>query len=168
MAINERIKALRKELGLTQKDFSEKIGIKRNTLSYIESGNSTVTDSNIKLICEKFNINETWLRTGEGEKERRDDNTLLKKFLEHGNSKDKAFIEVFLSMPDDAREAVISFVEESAARFKTLETQYGYSTPHNEMERMCHNNRNVSDEARTAIDNEEKNKDASLLQRTVS
>lgn len=168
MAINERIKALRKELGLTQKDFSERIGIKRNTLSYIESGNSTVTDSNIKLICEKFNINETWLRTGEGEKERRDDNTLLKKFLEHGNIKDKAFIEVFLSMPDDAREAVISFVEESAARFKTLETQYEYSTPHNEMERMCHNNRNVSDEARTAIDNEEKNKDASLLQRTVS
>ena len=34
--MNKRIKELRKALKLTQKDFSEKIGIKQSTASYLE------------------------------------------------------------------------------------------------------------------------------------
>ena len=65
--MNERIKELRKALGLTQQEFSEKIGIKRNTVAQYETGRNLPIDAVISLICREFRVNETWLRTGEGE-----------------------------------------------------------------------------------------------------
>lgn len=68
MTINERIRYLRKdELGLTQAEFAEKLGLKQGSFSSIESGNATVTDRTIKAICMVFNVREEWLRAGEGE-----------------------------------------------------------------------------------------------------
>ena len=65
--MNERIRKIRKEKGLTLEKFGEKIGIQKATLSKIENGTVTLTDRNITSICREFNVNETWLRTGEGE-----------------------------------------------------------------------------------------------------
>lgn len=65
--MDERIKELRKALGLTQQEFSDKIGVKRNTIAQYESGRNSPIDAVISLICREFNVNETWLRTGEGE-----------------------------------------------------------------------------------------------------
>lgn len=65
MNINERIKHLRKNvLKLTQEQFSEGLHITRSSLSVIEIGKSVVTDRNIITICEKYNVNESWLREG--------------------------------------------------------------------------------------------------------
>lgn len=65
MNINERIKHLRKNvLKLTQEQFSEDLHITRSSLSVIEIGKSVVTDRNIITICEKYNVNESWLREG--------------------------------------------------------------------------------------------------------
>lgn len=65
--MNERIKALRKELGLTQQQFADLMKVKRNTVATYEMGRSIPSDSAIALICEKCNVNENWLRTGNGE-----------------------------------------------------------------------------------------------------
>lgn len=65
--MGERIKELRKFLGLTQQEFSEKIGVKRNTVAQYEMGRNPPIDTVITLICREYNVNETWLRTGEGE-----------------------------------------------------------------------------------------------------
>lgn len=65
--MNDRIKELRKALGLTQQDFSERIGVKRNTVAQYEIGRNPPNDTVITLICREFNVNEEWLRTGEGE-----------------------------------------------------------------------------------------------------
>ena len=65
--MDERIKELRKALGLTQQEFSDKIGVKRNTIAQYESGRNSPIDAVISLICREFNVNEEWLRTGEGE-----------------------------------------------------------------------------------------------------
>lgn len=64
--MNARIRELRKALGLTQKAFAERIGLKQNAISYMEKENATVTEHNIKTICAQFSVNEDWLRTGEG------------------------------------------------------------------------------------------------------
>lgn len=64
--MNERIKEIRKALGLTQEEFGKRLGIKRNTLSQIENGVNNVTDQVVKLICSEFGIREEWIRTGEG------------------------------------------------------------------------------------------------------
>lgn len=65
--MNERLKKLRKELGLTMEAFGQTIGIGKSTISMIESDNASLTDRNINIICEKFHVNEEWLRTGEGD-----------------------------------------------------------------------------------------------------
>ena len=65
--MEKRIKYLRKNLNLTQQQFAEKIGIKRNTLAQYETGRNEPIDAVLNLICREFNVNETWLRTGEGE-----------------------------------------------------------------------------------------------------
>ena len=64
--MRERVKALRKELGLNQVDFAERLGVTQTSLSMLELGRSAVTEKTIKLICMTFNVNEHWLRTGEG------------------------------------------------------------------------------------------------------
>lgn len=65
--MNERIKELRKFLHLTQAEFGERIGVKANTVTNYETGLRTPMDSTIKAICDTYNVNERWLRTGEGE-----------------------------------------------------------------------------------------------------
>ena len=63
----ERIKTVRKALNLTQQEFSDRLGIKRNTLANYETGRNVPVDAVFALICREFNVNEVWLRTGEGE-----------------------------------------------------------------------------------------------------
>ena len=63
----ENIKALRTQKGLTQEQVAELLGVSKQAISRIEHGVSNVTEQMIKSICREFNVNETWLRTGEGE-----------------------------------------------------------------------------------------------------
>ena len=65
--MNERIKELRKALDLTQQEFADRLGIKRGAVANYEIGRNTPIDSVIILLCREFRVNETWLRTGEGE-----------------------------------------------------------------------------------------------------
>lgn len=65
--MNERIKEVRKSLGLTQQEFADRIGVKRNTVATYEGGRNIPIDSVVSLICKEFNVNEEWLRAGEGE-----------------------------------------------------------------------------------------------------
>lgn len=65
--MNERLKKLRKTLDLTQQKFGERIGVKGNTIAQYELGRNEPIDAVINLICREFNVNEEWLRTGEGD-----------------------------------------------------------------------------------------------------
>ena len=67
MNILDRIRLIRKTLGLNQEEFALRIGLTQTGLSMIEVGRTALTDKNIKLICTTFAINEDWLRTGTGE-----------------------------------------------------------------------------------------------------
>jgi transcriptional regulator with XRE-family HTH domain len=63
----DRIRAIRKELGVNQGEFARRIGLTQAGMSLIELGKSKLTEQNVKLICVTFNADEHWLRTGEGE-----------------------------------------------------------------------------------------------------
>lgn len=65
--MNNRINQIRTCLKMNQSDFGDKIGIGQAGVSAIEKGIRNITDRNIQLICEKFNVNEEWLRTGKGD-----------------------------------------------------------------------------------------------------
>lgn len=64
--MTERLKTVRKALHLTQQDMADRLGLKRNTIATYEIGKAQPSDRTIADICREFNINEAWLRTGEG------------------------------------------------------------------------------------------------------
>ncbi|MCC0740554.1 helix-turn-helix domain-containing protein [Clostridioides sp. ZZV14-5902] len=66
--IKDRIKEIREDAGLSQKDFGSKVKLSRSQISCYEKGIRDATDRSIKDICREFDINENWLRFGEGEK----------------------------------------------------------------------------------------------------
>lgn len=65
--MKERIKSIRKSLGLTQEQFSDKLNLSRNYIAQLEIGTKVPSDRTISDMCREYNINEQWLRTGEGE-----------------------------------------------------------------------------------------------------
>ena len=67
MTQGERVKEVRKSLGLTLEKFGEKIGLKKNSVSQIENGKNSLTEQVVKAICREFSVDYMWLTTGEGE-----------------------------------------------------------------------------------------------------
>lgn len=67
MTQGERVREVRKSLGLTLEKFGEQIGIKKAAVSKIEKGENSLTDANIKAICREYSVDYIWLTTGEGE-----------------------------------------------------------------------------------------------------
>lgn len=65
--MHERLKQLRKTLDLTQQEFADRIGSKRNTIAKYETETNTPSAAVISLICREFRVNEKWLREGTGE-----------------------------------------------------------------------------------------------------
>lgn len=65
--IGERIKAVRKSLKISQREFAERIGIAQNTVASYETGLREPSNQVILAICREFGVDERWLRTGEGE-----------------------------------------------------------------------------------------------------
>ena len=65
--MKDRIRKIRRNLDLTQQEFADKLGIKRNTIANYESGRNEPIDAVVSFICREFNVSEEWLRTGAGE-----------------------------------------------------------------------------------------------------
>ena len=67
LPLHERIDALIKALGINQTRFAERINVSRSYVSQMCIGNKVPADRTISDICREFDVNEVWLRTGEGE-----------------------------------------------------------------------------------------------------
>ena len=65
--LKDRFKELRKELNVTQQEFADKLKISRNFVAQIEMGSKVPSDRTIDDVCREFNVNEEWLRTGNGD-----------------------------------------------------------------------------------------------------
>lgn len=66
MMQGERVKAVRKIKEMSMEQFGERLGVQKSAISKIENGTRGLTEQMIKSICREFNVNEVWLRTGEG------------------------------------------------------------------------------------------------------
>ena len=122
--MNNRIKELRLDLGLSQEALGKQIKIGRSSVSKLESGENNPSDQTISLICKEFNVNEDWLRTGEGG----DENRYIKVtpyqraynrfgyIMENSTPTKKAtlsmLLELLYTVPDDAWDAIIKEFEE--------------------------------------------------------
>lgn len=118
--MNERIKKLRKALDLTQQEFGDRIGIKRNTLANYEIGRNEPIDAVISLICREFNVSETWLRTGEGEMFREKTGGALETLAEqYGLSRGAlALVEEFVNLKPDIQQAFVDYAVKVAQSYQ--------------------------------------------------
>ena len=120
MTQGERVKKIRKSLGLTTEKFGEKLGIQRSAVSKIENGRCSLTDSNIKAIHREFNVDYIWLTTGEGEMFVDSDDEFRKKIDRIMASEDdtrKILFKSLIDASDDDIAAIKQFIKNTAALF---------------------------------------------------
>lgn len=91
MTLGERVKEIRKAQDMTLEEFGKRLNVTKVTMSNIERGNRSLTERMLKDICREFNINEEWLRTGEGDmiqklSEEEEIATLVSDLLEDGKA----------------------------------------------------------------------------------
>lgn len=104
MTQNERVKEVRKTLGLTLEKFGDRLGIKKAAVSKIEKGENSLTDANIKAICREFSVDYMWLTTGEGEMFVETDDDFFERIdriMAGENETRKNMIKMLLYAPDD-------------------------------------------------------------------
>lgn len=112
--MNTRIKKIRRFFDLTQQAFAERIGMKQNTIALLESGKNSASERTILAICREFGVNETWLRTGEGEMlDPHADDALENLAREKGLSRaELVLIEKFLNLKPEVRRALVDYAVE--------------------------------------------------------
>lgn len=110
--MNERIKQVRRSLGITQQEFAERIGLKQNSIALIESGKRNTSDLVILAICREFKVNEGWLRYGEGKMNKPDPVTELDALAEKFDmsNAEKIFLEEYFKLKREERDGMFSFM----------------------------------------------------------
>lgn len=123
--MGERIKEIRKFFNLTQQEFADRIGVKRNTVATYEMGRSAPSDSALSLICREFNINEKWLRTGNGKMLNPDSKSELSALAKKYDLSDKAYVlvEKFLNLKKEQRNVLIDFIKDVATGFAEMDSK---------------------------------------------
>lgn len=105
MTQGERVKEVRKALGLTLDKFGEKVGVKKQTVSRIENGVNNVTDQMVLSICREFNVNYDFLTNGEGEMFDDLPQTVLDELCAQYDldDLDRSIVQMYLEMPEQVR-----------------------------------------------------------------
>lgn len=108
MTQGERVKEIRKALGLTLDKFGEKLGVKKQTVSRIENGINNVTEQMILSICREYNVNYDYLTYGDGEMFEDLPETILDELcIEYDlDDDDRDILNFYLGLPVDARDAI--------------------------------------------------------------
>lgn len=120
--MKERIRMLRKDLGMTLEEFGNEIGIKKNSLSQIENGKNNITEQTILAICRtKWNgkyVNENWLRFAKGnmyvelDRETEIAEMVSALFKEESDSFKFRFIKALCNMDDKGWDVLESLVKD--------------------------------------------------------
>lgn len=106
MTQGERVREIRKELGMTLEKFGEKLGVGKTAISKIEKGENSLTEQMTIAICREYNVNYDYLVNGDGEMFSDLPQTLLDDLcLKHGlDNDDKELVSMFLKMPSEMRD----------------------------------------------------------------
>ena len=111
--MNKRIQEILDDNHLTTRVFAEMIGVTSSSVSKLTSGVNKPSERTIRLICDKFNLNREWLETGEGEKFKKADDSLITKFgslMATGSENKKELVRMILDMPDELFDAFYEYM----------------------------------------------------------
>lgn len=124
--LKERLKKLRKTLNLKQETFGEKIKLSRSHVSSLENGVREVTDRIISDICREFNVDEHWLRTGEGGEDVifvENDSAIIAELANEYklDAVDIKIIEHYIKLPDEDRKKIKNYIVDLAAQINSID-----------------------------------------------
>lgn len=106
--IVERIIQVRKSLDLNQTKFAEKSGMSRNFVNRMENGEFQPSDRTISDVCRRLNINENWMRTGEGEMKSQTEDEYMKMWVD------------LVTNDDETKKAIMAFYKLSPNQRKEI------------------------------------------------
>jgi len=112
--LEERIKELRKSLGLNQTEFGNRIGVKQGTIAGYENGIRVPLDAVITSICREFHVSRAWLEFGEGPMyppESDDDIKIITRAMEGQSEAKKRLMRFVAEMPDTLLEELVAYME---------------------------------------------------------
>ena len=108
MTQGERVKEIRKALGLTLEKFGKEIGVTKSTISNIENDKRSLTDQMIISICREHNVNYDYLIYGDGEMFDKLPKTIFDQLCVqyHLDDEDRDILNLYLELPADAKKAL--------------------------------------------------------------
>lgn len=114
MTQGERIKAIRKELGLTLEKFGEKLGVGKTAISKIEKNERNLTDQMAKAICREYNVDYDYLMYGEGDMFTDLPKTIVDELCMQFDLDDfdRAVVEMYLDLPAELRQVIKAKVKD--------------------------------------------------------
>lgn len=114
--INERLRVLRESLGITQTALGKRINRAPSTMSDYEKG-KVIPERTILDICNAFNVNEAWLRTGDGEMFRKESNMDVElahqvgRLIKSDDDFTKRLVLEYLKLPTELKTAFEEFID---------------------------------------------------------
>lgn len=117
--MNMRIQQLIDELGLKKIEFAKKINVSPAFVSEMCSGRKNISDRTIKDICDRFRVNESWLRYGEGEifEERTREEEIAEfmgELIDGPNNFKKRLVSVLANLDEDGWQLLADMAEKLA------------------------------------------------------
>lgn len=111
MEMSDRAREVRKAMKKTQKEFAALMGTQQTTLSSMETSQGPISARYIKTICSIFNVNEHWLRTGEGQMFNNDKETVIRQLQQELFLTDDEMdlLSVYLEFPSEERQQILAF-----------------------------------------------------------
>lgn len=124
--MKNRIRDLRKKLGLTQQDIANRLGLKRQTITAYEIGTIAPSPRTLTDICRLFDVNEEWLRTGNGEMFIEKPNGVLEVLFQKYNVSPDArvLVEEFLRLKPESQQVFAEYAKKVAERFRNGEESH--------------------------------------------
>ncbi len=105
-----KLKMIRNELGITQKELAEKIGISRAQVSNIEQGIRVITARIKRDIVEYLKVNPDWLKTGEG-------NILQDKYADFDlDEEEREFLDLYESLNEQSKKLIIETMKQIVSK----------------------------------------------------
>lgn len=134
MVMGERIKKVRQEKHLTQQAFADKIGTTQNTIARYEMNTRTPPNAVLSLICREFHVNETWLRTGEGEMYTQQKEALLLNDPSLDDA-DRALLASYIEAPPGLRQQIKEFLFQTVQRMKDAQFESETALLHRQLDK---------------------------------
>ena len=113
MSTSERLRQLRKDLGMSQEEFGRRIGVSNTAISKLAKNERNLTELTAKSICREFRVNYFWLTEGKGDMFTGTPESVVDEIAEDYNLDDidKKIIEKYLELSADQRQVLKEYLK---------------------------------------------------------